>query len=91
MCAIQTTDVPDLDIITHHVRVVEIAVVPKGQPLFSEMTTRIAIEDEAAGEFVKVSQDGGHTDLAKWINIDPDEWSVIESAIDYMVRQCQGR
>ena len=39
----------------YDIRITEISVMPKGQPLFSELTTHIRIEDEAAGEYVKVS------------------------------------
>jgi hypothetical protein len=74
---------------THDVRVVEIAVMQKGQPLFSELTTRISLDDEAAGEFVKVMQEGGHTDIAKWIAIEPSEWPTLRDAIEYMVGQCR--
>ena len=74
---------------THDVRIIELIVIPKGQPTFSEMATRISIDDEAAGEFVKVSQEGGHTDVAKWIVIDPSEWPVIRDAIQFMFDQCK--
>lgn len=46
------------------VRIVEIAVVPHGEPLASETATRIAIEPGTT-EMVKVSQEGGHTDVAQ--------------------------
>lgn len=71
------------------VRVVEIAVVPCGEPLASEMTTRVAIESGLASESVKVSQEGGHTDVEKWILIDPAEWPTVRDAIAYMVDQCK--
>lgn len=73
------------------VRVVEIAVVPCGEPLASEMTTRISIEsgNVQIPELVKVSQEGGHTDVAKWILIDPAEWPTVRDAIAYMVDQCK--
>ena len=73
---------------SYDVRIIKIAVVPKGQPIFSELSTYVAIEDEAAGEFVKISQEGGHTDMAKWITVNPEEWPAIRNAIDYMVWQC---
>ena len=73
----------------YSVRIVEIAVAPVGQPLFSEMATRISIDDEAAGEFVKVTQERGHTDYAKSITIDSDEWPVLRDAIEYMIGECR--
>jgi hypothetical protein len=74
---------------THDVRIIELIVIPKGQPTFSEMATRISIDDEAAGEFVKVSQCLAHTKLAKSIAIDPGEWPQVRECIDYMIGQCR--
>jgi len=53
----------------YETRITRLSVIPREEPIFSEQATHIAIEDEAAGEFVKVSQEGGHTDVAKWICI----------------------
>jgi hypothetical protein len=74
----------------YDIRITEISVMPKGQPLFSELTTRIRINDEAAGEYVKVSQEGGHTSEQKWVLIDPKEWPAIRDAIEFMTQQCRG-
>jgi hypothetical protein len=73
----------------HDVRVLELIVMPKGQPTFSEMATRIAIDDEAGGEYVKLTQYGGHADLSKSIAIDPDEWPKLRECIDYMISECR--
>lgn len=73
----------------HDVRIIKIAVCPKGEPVFSEQTTSISIDDEAAGEYVKVMQEGGHTDIAKWIAVDPDEWVTLRDSIDFMIDQCR--
>lgn len=68
-------------------RVVKLAVVQKDQPLFSIGTTLIEIIDEAAGEFVTVTQvlDGGQGQ----ISIEPEEWPVIRAVIDRMVSECR--
>jgi hypothetical protein len=60
-----------------------VAVVPDGEPMFSEMATMVSIEDEAAGEFVEVSQIG--RDLGK-IAINPEEWPALRAAINRMVK-----
>jgi hypothetical protein len=73
----------------HDVRVLELIVMPKGQPTYSEMATRIEIDDEAGGEYVKLTQYAGHTDLSKSIAIDPDEWPKIRECIDYMISECR--
>ena len=68
-------------------RVTRIVLVPHGQPLFSEMATTVEIEDEAAGEFVEVSQHGA-PELGT-IQISPEEWPALRSAINRLVRECR--
>ena len=70
-------------------RITRVSVLPNDEPVFSEKTTHIEIDDEAAGEFVRISQQGGHTDIAKFIVIDPSEWPVIRDAIQFMVDHCK--
>ena len=71
----------------HRTRVTRLLVIPEGDPLFSEMATTVEIEDEAAGEFVVVSQDA-RTD--KGIVINPEEWPALRAAINQMIEQCEG-
>lgn len=68
-------------------RVTAMAVLPIDQPLYSELATEVRIVDEAAGEFVEVSQDG-RTDLGK-IAICPAEWPTLRAAIDRMMAECR--
>lgn len=82
------TEIPQGDD-SFDLRILKIAIVPKGQPIFSEQTTTISIADEAAGEFVVVSQLGGHTDLEKKIAIEAKEWTLLREAIAYMINQCK--
>lgn len=69
-------------------RVMEIILVPPGEPAFHEMATRISIHDEAGGEFVRIRQ---QTEKAKpgEIEIDPKEWPVLREAIDRMIADCR--
>lgn len=64
-------------------RVTQTTVVPVGEPLFSEQSTRVEIQGETDGEFVVVEQDKGQ------IAINPDEWPAIRDAIDDMVWRCR--
>lgn len=59
----------------------------RGEAMFHESATRIEIDDEGAGEFVRVSQcrDEGDNSIA----IDIEEWPVIRKAIDEMIGQCR--
>ena len=71
----------------YEIRTLSVLVVPKEQPTFSEYATEIKIVDEAAGEFLEVSQTG-RTDLGK-IAINPEEWPTLRDAIDRMIKQCR--
>jgi hypothetical protein len=49
--------------------------------------TEIEIIDEAAGEFLKVSQCSEHHEGS--IKIDPEEWPTLKAAIDKMFKECR--
>lgn len=68
-------------------RVVGLMVLPDGEPLHCDRSTRVEITDEAAGEFVVITQS---TDSSSGrIEIEPDEWPVLRAAIDRMIRECR--
>lgn len=68
-------------------RLTRLTVLPEEDPIFSEMATHITIEDEACGEYVRVTQYG---DKAKCeININPEEWPILRDAIDSMIAECR--
>ena len=68
-------------------RVTQVVVAPKGEPIYSELVTTVAIEDEVAGEFVAVSQE--HAEGNARVLINPDEWPSLRSAINKMIRRCR--
>lgn len=70
----------------YNTRVTRLTVLPEGQPMFSEMATTVEIADEAAGEFVEVTQHG-RADIGK-IAINPEEWPALRAAINRLIRQC---
>jgi hypothetical protein len=49
--------------------------------------TEIEIVDEAAGEFLKVSQCSEHHEGS--IKIDAEEWLTLKAAIDKMFKECR--
>ncbi|MGL4650051.1 MAG: hypothetical protein ACRC1H_11625 [Caldilineaceae bacterium] len=58
-----------------------LAVIPKGQPVYSECVTRIEIEDEAAGPYLEIRQPGKpEADGVVAIN-DAEEWDAIDQAV----------
>ena len=63
----------------YEIQTLSLIVKPKGEPIFSERATTVTREDEAAGEFVAISQDG------QTIRIDRGEWSAIKEAVDRML------
>lgn len=66
-------------------RITKVAILPKGEPVFSEKATFIEILNEAGGEFVEVSQECGIKEQK--IRIEDDEWPVIRDAIEEMVKE----
>lgn len=68
---------------TYETRVTRLRVTPTGTELFHEFGTSIEIVDEAAGEFVELSQETGK------IRIDPTEWPTLRAAINRMVAECR--
>ena len=71
----------------YEVRTVSVAVLPHGEPLYSEMATIVSITDEAAGEFVEVSQ--SRCDGENKIQITPEEWPSLRAAIDSAISECR--
>ena len=71
---------------SYNIFVKSLIVLPEGEPIFSEMATTIDIEDEAAGPFVVIRQEG--RDGAQKINIDQTEWPFIKDAIEKQLQVC---
>ena len=70
-------------------RVVKVMIAPKSERIFSEMATFVEIDDEAAGEFVKVSQPITDRSAEFAVFINKDEWPHIRDAIDKMIKECR--
>lgn len=67
-------------------RTIKWAIMPKNEPIFSDRTTEIEIEDEGGGEFVVISQ---HQEGYGKIALDSEEWPSIRAAIDLAVEACR--
>lgn len=65
-------------------RITQLTVSPDGASLFDDRSTIIEIDDEGGGEFIKVVQTHGSSD----IRFDPEEWPVIRAAIDRLIEEC---
>lgn len=63
-------------------RITKLTVVPPGEPIFCERATNIEIADEAAGEFLELTQPGD--DFGK-IRFDVEEWPHIREAVERLI------
>jgi hypothetical protein len=71
----------------HECRATQYSIGREGEPIYSEGTIRIDIDDEAGGEFVTLKQESLYQDAC--IRIDPDEWPLVRKAIDKLVKRCR--
>ena len=67
----------------YETRVISVIVGPKGRPVYDDAVTRIEIDDETGGEYVKVTQAKGS------VAINPDEWPAVRDAIERAVHDCR--
>jgi hypothetical protein len=67
----------------YETRTTKMIVGVKGQQIFDDSVTEIEIVDEAAGEFLEVSQAGGK------LRFDPEEWPHVRAAINRMFKLCR--
>jgi hypothetical protein len=63
-------------------RVTKVVVVPENAPIFDEQATSIEIDDDAAGEFIVISQAEGRS-----TRIEKDEWPFLRDAINEMMER----
>jgi hypothetical protein len=68
---------------TYETRTTKMIVGVKGQQIFDDSVTEIEIVDEAAGEFLEVSQEGGK------LRFDAEEWPHVRDAIEKMFKMCR--
>jgi hypothetical protein len=73
----------------YETRITRLTVLPKGEPIFSEMATTIEIADEAAGEFVKVTSQTDNVDHHESVLISAEEWPLVKDAIDKLIADCR--
>ena len=71
----------------YETRIIKIVVAPEGQPIFGEQATTIEIDDEAAGEYVRIRQPT--RDENGTVCFCADEWPIVRSAIDDMISKCR--
>lgn len=70
------------------IRVLSKIMLPKGKPIFSEAAIVCSIEDDAAGEYIKLTS---QNDSGGEICVDIIEWPAMRAMIDSMVDDIQKR
>jgi len=62
-------------------QITRVVIMPKGEPIFSEYAHSVEIEDDAAGQFIKVSTGAD----CGTISFDCEDWPALRKEIDGMV------
>jgi len=66
-------------------RITQMTVLPAGEPIFSEKATVITIEDEAAGEYIKITQQTDATfESNQTVAFDQEEWEEVTDVVNQM-------
>jgi hypothetical protein len=73
----------------YETRILKVAVMDETQTIFNDGVTFVEIADDAAGEFVVLSQNEPTGDPKRMISIDVVEWPELRKAIDDMVKRCK--
>ena len=73
----------------YETRILKVAVMDEKQSIFDEGVTFVEIVDDAAGEFIVLTQNEPTGDTKRTISIDRSEWPVLRKAIDDMVERCK--
>ena len=69
----------------YKIRVTQLSIMPRNEPIFSEQCTTITILDEAAGgEYLGIEQQSGQQQK---ICINPEEWPQLKKAIEWMLTE----
>ena len=72
----------------YKIRVTQLSIMPRYEPIFSEQCTTITILDEAAGEFLEVVHQAGSKEVKEQsIQITPEEWPRLQKAIEWMLTE----
>jgi hypothetical protein len=69
-------------------RTMSIMILPEGENIFCETATTIAITDDAAGEFLKITQCNDESEKGE-IRLSDNEWPSIRAGIDMMFKEIE--
>ena len=77
------SELPKLENEALELRVIEVVVLQKGKTTADISATFVRIEDDGAGEYLKVHQDNTGVQPGE-VAFNVNEWSSIKTAIDFM-------
>lgn len=70
----------------YETKILSLVVKPVGGPIFSEQATVISIDDEAAGEFLKLTQHKGRMGSGEEeVCFNFEEWKTINDAVNKLI------
>ena len=70
----------------YKIRTTRLTVMPDEEPIFSETATHIEIEDDGAGEYLRITQQSGSTDVKEQsIMVTPEEWPHVRQAVETLI------
>jgi hypothetical protein len=65
-------------------RILSMALLPEGEPIYSERGYTVSIEDEAAGEYLKLSNG---QDENNCITFEAGDWPLIRGLVNRMAKE----
>lgn len=73
----------------YETRLTRLVVCPVGEKLFCEMATEISIEDEAAGEYIKITQCHSDSKNGTVLLSPGDDLELVVAAIQRLAADCR--
>lgn len=70
----------------YKIRTTRLTVMPDEEQIFSETATHIEIEDDGAGEYLRITQQSGSPDVKEQsIMVTPEEWPHVRQAVETLI------
>lgn len=70
-------------------RITKMSITPEDCALFEYAATHVAIDDQAGGEYVTITQCVEDEHGANVICINPNEWPAIRAAVNKLIKECR--
>ena len=67
-------------------RVTRYTIAPQGEPLFAERAIQVELDDEAAGEYIKITTQFDDAENQQ-VSLDIEEWPHVEAAVRKLIKE----